>query len=335
VATRSLIAAALLAIALPAAAQSWRVERKDGVETVRVVSHEGHVAEFLCRRDGPRPGTGSFRIAFRLDRAFPFPTPAAPVELRIANGRETVALTLDAAIERGRRAEPPPDRRRGAARGGTAATFDAAAFAFIQPGTDQAAATLARIAALFADRRARHVEVEAKSLGLAVRFPGGAEREMSGFGKGCLDGIPDPDDEVQGPWHHGISSSDGETVVTLTASADRGTDGQGPQVKLSFACDHGEFSLRIATPGRALPEPFEAMLTTARGTHRLAFTPGPAPEEATAEAAGAQAAWALLIGSERATLSARSLADPPADLIFDVYGLDFAARKMRTLCKGL
>jgi hypothetical protein len=317
-----------------ASGQAWRVQRRDGIETVAMTAPDGASVQFVCRRGGERPGTGSFQVRFPVGRDLPLPTPPANASLELSAGGQTVTVPVAATIARGERLALVPPRERGRRPAEAPGLWDIVTLTFAQSGSLDGADRLAAIATLFADRRVRQVDARVPILALSARFAGGATRELAGFARGCRDGLPEEDDEVQGAWHQGLSSSAGQTVVTLTVSVSKGEAGAS-RVKLALACDHGETSLRLSSPGRLQSVAFMAEFRTGERSISVPFVPGPAAEEATAAPTAVKDVIQLLLGAETATLKAAQLGINDTSLPFDVYGLDFALRGMRRLCPGL
>lgn len=329
----AMIGVASAGFAVPAEARNWRVERRDAVETVTGLAPDGARLVFTCRRGGRRPGTGGLEAAFPLpvSRFADLPATAA---LRLGNGVDT--LTIPVSLTPVQPAPAPIRQGRGVPRAQAAPPADPVGEVvarFGQTGPAAEAETLARVVAFLAAPAPRGVGLVLERTPLSSVMPvAAAAPALAGMRAGCADGIPEESDEIQGPWHQGISTSHGEPITTLVTDALGAAPGGPPAPKLAFSCVDGDFTARLVFPGESIGAPLSILVEVDGRTGRLRLEPGPGPDEAGVRGGEARAVARLArFGTEaRITIAPGERAE--RRLTFDTFGYAFAARRLDRQC---
>lgn len=321
---KGMIACLIYGAVLPTQARErFSMVRRDAIETLRLPAEGDTSVSFICDRGASRPGSG--RIELRLPRPAALETlhdTALPA--RFGNGSERINLPMKAL---------PTEHK---PRAGTRDTPSTAmmVLVFEQPGEEITARNMGRIAGLGLARGVRALQIEVPSLEVSIQVPVlGAEKVLRAFEQGCLDGIPDEAEEVQGPWHVGISSIDGDPHVALItrATSREPHDPQAP--KLALVCDNGDYSVRLLFPERQMEKPLPVTLQTGKGRIAdLTFTPGPGPDETRAPRERFTDISRLLWRENQVDVSFEKPGETQNKYVFDIYGLHFAARRFIKIC---
>jgi hypothetical protein len=312
---------------LPAQARErFSMLRRDAIETLRLPAEEETSLSFVCDRGASRPGSG--RIELRVPRkAMPETLPGTALAVRFGNGSERINLPM--------KALPAENKPRAGNRDMPSPAL--VVLVFDQPGEEIAARDMGRIAGLGLARGVRSLQIELSSLDLSVQVPLlGAEKALRAFEQGCLDGIPDEAEEVQGPWHVGISSIDGDPHMALITRANsrEPRDIHDPHApKLALVCDNGDYSVRLLFPERQMEKPLRVAFQTGKGRIAdLAFTPGPGPDEIRAPRDRIADISRLLWRENQVGISLEKPGEAQNKYVFDIYGLHFAARRFIKIC---